>query len=433
MGKMKNFVIPNLTKPDANELSPYLIESIQAFSDITMIPVTFLNNSNEIIKEFNKEEKICNLFEIYTEKDGICQASLSSAGQFSSRLGEPYIFLCRAGLANISISLILEGQCVGHFVAGPLVMGELRESITHKFASLNNLSDAASSMAKMFAGKMPIYQPNQVSQIALLFYNSVITSVNVSNDYTMLRNQYKEQTKINSDIQKYKKEHINMDYPYDLENVLIANVIEGQVEKAKECIENLIEKISILEAGDLPAIKAKILWLFAIVIRLATEKQSNLSEILDADLDVIIKLSEAKDYHTLVSISISLIEKITKNMLSSIYKGQSIIISKSLQYIGKHYKDKITLKDIEQNLHVNPSYFSTLFKQEMGSTFTEYLNSIKVDYACELLADTNLSIIDISLATGFEDQSYFTKVFKKCRNVTPKEYRNNSSGYIKEK
>ena len=91
------------------------------------------------------------------------------------------------------------------------------------------------------------------------------------------------------------------------------------------------------------------------------------------------------------------------------------------------------LKDIEDNLHVNPSYFSTLFKQEMGTTFTEYLNSVKVNYACELLTETNLSIIDISLATGFEDQSYFTKVFKRKCKMTPKEYRNKSTKLVKDK
>ena len=430
---MKNFVIPNLTKPDPTELSDYLIESIGSFSDISGIPVTFFSNENEILREFNKEEKICNLFKIYNEPDGICQTNLSSACQFASRLGEPYIFLCRAGLANIAISLIIDSECVGYFIAGPIIMGELRESTTNKFSAMNELGDDIYFLAKMFANKMPVYHPNQVSQLALLFYNCVITSVNDRNDYTLLRSQYKEQTKINSDIQRYKKEHKEMDYPYNLENTLIKNVVDGEVEAAKKHIKELLTKISVLEAGDISAIKAKVLWIFAIIIRMATEKQKNLNEILDADLDVIIKLSDTKDFASIVSVSVTLVEKITKNMLSSIYSGNSLIVAKSLQYINKNYKEKITLKDIEDNLHVNPSYFSTLFKQEMGTTFTEYLNSVKVNYACELLTETNLSIIDISLATGFEDQSYFTKVFKRKCKMTPKEYRNKSTKLFKDK
>ena len=59
----------------------------------------------------------------------------------------------------------------------------------------------------------------------------------------------------------------------------------------------------------------------------------------------------------------------------------------------------------------------------MGVTITDYLNTLKIEHACNLLANTNLSIIDVSLSTGFDDQSYFTKVFKKAKGMTPKAYR----------
>ena len=64
-----------------------------------------------------------------------------------------------------------------------------------------------------------------------------------------------------------------------------------------------------------------------------------------------------------------------------------------------------------------------LFKQEMGITFTDYLNQIRINQSCELLAKTNFSLIDISIMSGFDDQSYFSKVFKKLKGVTPKDYR----------
>lgn len=420
---MKNFVIPPLDTPKAETLSEYLNSSLEAFSDITGIPVTYFNGSDQVVCEFKKDDKICNIFDVYQDKDSTCRRNLASAGQFASRLGEPYIFLCKAGLANIAISLIIDEVFSGYFVAGPIVMGELRTSTTRNFSSLNELNEAATAMAKMFAGKMKVYQPNQVSQIALLFYNCIITSVSGTNDYSALRNQYSEQNKINIDIQHYKKEHLPIEYPYDLEKVLIDNVSNGQVAAAKENVTKLLSTFSILEAGDLDGIKAKALWLFAIIIRIASENDTNLNQIIDTDLDIINRLSETESYNELAAVSESLIEMITKNMLSSIYSGRSQIVMKALQFINRNYKEKISLKDIETNLHVNSSYFSTLFKQEMGVTFTDYLNSLKIDHACQLLANTNLSIIDVSLSTGFDDQSYFTKVFKKAKGMTPKAYR----------
>ncbi len=428
---MKNFVIPPLNTPNAETLSEYLNSSLEAFSDITGIPVTYFNDSDWVMAEFKKDDKICNIFEVYQDSCSACRKNLASAGQFASRLGEPYIFLCKAGLANIAVSLIIDGALAGYFIAGPIVMGELRSSTARNFSTLNNLSESAAAVAKMFAGKMKVFQPNQVSQIAILFYNCIITSVSASNDYSALRNQYSEQNKINIDIQHYKKEHISVEYPYDLEKVLIDNVSNGQVTAAKENVAKLLSTFSILEAGDLDGIKAKALWLFAIIIRIASENDSNLNQIIDTDLDIINRLSDTESYNELLSVAESLIELITKNMLTSIYSGRSQIVTKALQFINKNYREKISLKDIETNLHDKSTYFSTLYKQEMGVTFTDYLNSLKIEHACQLLSGTNLSIIDVSLSTGFDDQSYFTKVFKKAKGMTPKAYRS-AHGSIEE-
>jgi YesN/AraC family two-component response regulator len=65
-----------------------------------------------------------------------------------------------------------------------------------------------------------------------------------------------------------------------------------------------------------------------------------------------------------------------------------------------------------------------LFKQEMGITFTDYLNQVRINRSCELLTNTSLNLIDVSLQAGFDDQSYFSKVFKKLKGITPKSYRN---------
>ncbi|QAT43398.1 AraC family transcriptional regulator [Aminipila luticellarii] len=424
---MKNFVIPNLDKPNGETLSEYLNSSMEAFSHITGISVTYFNNKNEIVKEFKAEDKICNFFDVYKQCSGPCRKNLTSSGQFASRLGEPYIFLCKSGLTNIAISLIIDGVFVGYFIAGPMIMGEFRNSTASRFSLLNDLNDLSLSTVKAFVNKMKVYHPNQVSQVALLFYNCIITAVSDKNDYNALRTQYGQQNQINTVIQKYKKTLNPMEYPYDLENILITNVTNGQIQTAKENLRELLNKFSILEVGDLEGIKAKSLWLFAIIMRIANENEKNISSVLDTDLDVINKLSEAASFTELLNISENLIELITRNMLSSIYNGHSQIIVKALQFINKHYKEKITLKDIEQNLHVNASYFSTLFKHEMGVTFTDYLNELKIEHASDLLSTTNLSIIDISLSAGFDDQSYFTKVFKKAKGVTPKQYRSANS------
>jgi YesN/AraC family two-component response regulator len=114
-------------------------------------------------------------------------------------------------------------------------------------------------------------------------------------------------------------------------------------------------------------------------------------------------------------------------MVSSVYSGSSALITQGLRIINRSYTEKITLSDISKSLHVNPTYFSSLFTREMGKTFSEYLMELRISKAEELLKNTGLSILDAATASGFDDQSYFTKVFRKHTGLTPGKYREQHS------
>lgn len=427
---MKNFVIPTLDKSSKKKdgiLSNYLKLSLEAFADIADVPITFFDAKDNIITELNRNNKICCMFQAYTQADAGCRKNLASAGQFSSRLGEPYIFICKAGLTNIAIPLIIEGEFIGYFIAGPIVMGELRSSTSKKFSSMNSLNDISLKMAEMFVSKMRIFQPNQVSELALLLHACILSSLSGDNDYNKLRTQNEKQNKICEDIQRHKKERSQIEYPYALENEIASLILSGNYPRAKVLFIELLNDFSVLENGNLDGVRTKVIWFFAIAIRTVNESSSSISDSIDLDIDVMSPICDANTYDKLLEVSQNIIEMISRNSMRSVYNGNSQIVTTALQFISKNFREKITLKDIETNLHVNPSYFSTLFKSEMGITFTDYLNTLKVDYACTLLTSSNMSIIDISLSAGFDDQSYFTKVFRKLKGVTPKHYRTEHS------
>ena len=64
-----------------------------------------------------------------------------------------------------------------------------------------------------------------------------------------------------------------------------------------------------------------------------------------------------------------------------------------------------------------------MFKKETGQTFINYLNNYKIERSKELLKNTNMTLLDISLEVGFNNQSYYSTIFKKYTNMTPQEYR----------
>ncbi|PEQ33212.1 MULTISPECIES: AraC family transcriptional regulator [Bacillus cereus group] len=98
-------------------------------------------------------------------------------------------------------------------------------------------------------------------------------------------------------------------------------------------------------------------------------------------------------------------------------------------HISKNIYQEISLKQLARITNKNSMYLSTLFKNEVGMTLSEYIHREKVEEAKKLLTLTNYSLLEISTFLNFNNQSYFTKVFKKYTEVTPKQYRNQHTIY----
>ena len=94
------------------------------------------------------------------------------------------------------------------------------------------------------------------------------------------------------------------------------------------------------------------------------------------------------------------------------------------QYLDDHYGEKITTKDLSKKFGLVPSYLSTLFRQEQGMSPSDYLNRLRIEKAKVLLLENIfLTVREIAEITGYADQLYFSKVFKKETGMTPSEFR----------
>ena len=98
-------------------------------------------------------------------------------------------------------------------------------------------------------------------------------------------------------------------------------------------------------------------------------------------------------------------------------------IRSALAYVDEHYAEKISLDGVVEHIFINRSYFCQLFKKEVGLTFGNYVEHIRIENAKRLLASTNLPILNVAEQTGFNNQAYFTKVFKKATDISPLQYR----------
>lgn len=98
-------------------------------------------------------------------------------------------------------------------------------------------------------------------------------------------------------------------------------------------------------------------------------------------------------------------------------------ITRALIYIDNNFSSDISLAEVAELVSLSSYYFSRLFKKEVGLNFSDFLRHKRVADAKRMLEGTELSILDIAAAVGYQEQSYFSKVFRKATGQTPRQYR----------
>ena len=99
------------------------------------------------------------------------------------------------------------------------------------------------------------------------------------------------------------------------------------------------------------------------------------------------------------------------------------------RYIDQHFKESLTLDQLAEEAHVNKFYLSHAFKKEYGVSPINYMISRRLEESKYLLAETDLSLSQISQLLGFSSLSYFSQVFHRTQGLTPMEYRQQNKIY----
>ena len=139
-----------------------------------------------------------------------------------------------------------------------------------------------------------------------------------------------------------------------------------------------------------------------------------------------ISYKELLEYH-----SLSELKQFMKNIISGIgdephageNKKYSKPIAESLKLIEERYNENLSLDEISNAISVSKNYFCYLFKREVGMSLWNYLTTVRLRYAKKLLEETDLKAYEIAFQVGYDNPSYFSKVFKREEQMTPNEYR----------
>ncbi|MBQ8591777.1 MAG: helix-turn-helix transcriptional regulator [Lachnospiraceae bacterium] len=211
---------------------------------------------------------------------------------------------------------------------------------------------------------------------------------------------------------------------YEAEQQLIHAVSNGQLHKAELFFANISSR-QYEQRSNNPLRDMKN---YGIVLNTLLRKAAESAAVHPIHIDHISsqyarKLEALTSQSACMSMLKEMIRKYCLLVKNHSLKGYSLLIRKVITGIDYDLTADLSLKTQAQLLNVNPSYLSTLFKKETGSTLTEYVNRKRIEHALLLLNSTDMQIQMIAQYCGIQDVNYFTKTFKKMVGKTPKEYR----------
>jgi AraC-like DNA-binding protein len=130
-------------------------------------------------------------------------------------------------------------------------------------------------------------------------------------------------------------------------------------------------------------------------------------------LDILLDISEADDYTCLASEGYTQLSNVKEEKrMNDIY-----------QFITTHFKEKITLQEIASIANMTPTAFCKFFRNRTKKTFSNFVNEIRIGYACKLLMRKEVSISEVCFECGFNNVTNFNRYFKKLTKMVPTEYK----------
>lgn len=396
------------------------------------IPVRILNESGECICGQGSTASYClrfkKLLSLYSAAEDSCSVLHRQAAKQSMQMKEPFIFSCHANLSHLIFPLVKEETPCGSVLVGPFLMEEPNIEIVTEVTKRYALSAEDALTLYQQANSVKVLSVKQAEQICrLLSYTLLSLYTNGSGGFLdSFRNfRYAEflETTDGEEEEKQQDERKRF-YLAEEEDILIQKIQEYNVKEAGKMLEDLLEHTFSGVLYDKQKSLACALELCTLLIHAASAVEPH-SEIAFMITSMYVpKLYSAKNPENIKQQLQEVMAYFQKNIFDKTITKDEIFKKKAIQYIKENYQMPLTLEKAASQMMLNPSYFSTLFKQTTGSSFKDYLNYIRIEESKKLLTNTSFSVLDVALAVGFENQSYFSKVFRKYTGITPKQYRN---------
>jgi len=369
-----------------------------------------------------------------------CHDMHISAINEANKKGGFHIYQCSLGLIFWTSPIYTNGNFSGA-VRGSGFLPENQKTVDI-FANANNThvmcnNEISPEELKERVNSFPEADGEKVQSLAEMMQICAESLSSGNEDYheTLRRRAEQQQAiaKIIAELEKkYPDNAQKPGYPLEKEKNLLATLRRGDVFEAKDQLNELMAMMIFSNPGNFKYVQLRVVELVVLLSRVEVGPAKDGTLSLEANSMSLKQVQDSKTVEELTDILHVMVDRVS-NFISS-FRGipHAAALRKAESFILENFTRKISLKEIAAVAGLSPPYFSTIFKEEMGENLSKYLNRLRVEKASRLLLETNMSLSEIAACCCFEDQSWFSKIFKAYTGISPGKYRNQGGGIIRD-
>jgi AraC-like DNA-binding protein/ligand-binding sensor protein len=358
-----------------------------------------------------------------------CETMHLSAIKESYRYGGCYTYRCSLGFMFWTSPIYVQSSFVGALL-GSGFRDEGYETIQHP--------SGEPVREQEFLEKINLFPLAKQEKIRALAELMLICAESLSSGnehyYETIKRRAEQQTRLAAAIreleQKYPQGASFPGYPMDKERQLLSALRRGDQEAGKAILNDILAALLFSNPGEYSYIQFRAIELVVLLSRagaggVAAGYEKNQLETNNGNIKCI---EEAKSIEELTDVLNVMVEQMAEQIFSFQGVRHAAALRRVERYLQENYSRKISLKEAADISGLSAPYFSTIFKEEMGENFSSYLNQLRVEKASRLLWETDMSLSEIAGSCGFEDQSWFSKIFKNYTGLSPGRYRAQNGG-----
>jgi two-component system response regulator YesN len=361
--------------------------------------------SSKIGAERCKQEKIRNL-------------------KLATETGQPYMSFCHAGIFLVCVPIMDHGTPLGGMFFGKCLWKKIDELFEDELKKhLKGMRYDFDKLAQA-AEKLPILSGKNIQDAAEFLYVLVYEIANLdpqSIEWKQLISR--QQSEISQAIQQSKNIGNNKIYQYEDERELIAKVRIGDKVGAREILNSLLGNIMFRNPGDTGVLKARLIELLSFLNRAAVEGGVDIDFMLKKNVDYLTKVIALESQEDICAWVSYALNDFTESVYACQDSKKITQVRPAIDYIEANYRDQISLEEVAKAAHLSASRLAHLFKEQIGMTIIDYLTDVRIKHAKRLLLATNKNCTEICFESGYNNQSYFIRIFKAAVGLTPLQFR----------